>query len=98
MGSSFWYSVLPSVEAVIPILKVAAVLSSCYTNSRASETRKDSWRRKFKLHTTLQSAGIPHYDSASLSGVGKGYLEKPLLPARAAAKPLPWPLRPHVAG
>ena len=40
---------------------------------------------------------IPHYDGASSPGVGNR-LERPPLPARAAALPLPWPFGPHVAG
>ena len=53
MDLSFCYIVLPSAEAVMPISKVAAVLSSSYPSSRISEPRKVGWRRKLKLHTTL---------------------------------------------
>ena len=43
-------------------------------------------------------AGTPRYDRASWSGVGKGYLEKPVAAPKGAAQPLPWPFGPHVAG
>ena len=41
---------------------------------------------------------MPHYDSASLSRVGNGYLEKPAVARKGSGKPLPWPFGPHVAG
>ena len=53
MDLSYCYIVLPNVEAAMSILKVYAVLISCYLGGRISETRKVSWRRKLKLHTTL---------------------------------------------
>ena len=40
MDSSFCYGALPSVGAVMPISKAAAVLSSSYPSSRTSKTRK----------------------------------------------------------